>query len=508
VPKPPVRPSEATASKLAAQDILDTAEAGPRVIRGSVWRLGGYLAGILVTTVSAAVLLRHLGVVDAGRYVTVVSLVAIVGGLSDLGLTAIGVREYTTRTGSSRDRFMRNLVGMRIAFTVTGIGVATGFAVAVGYVPAMVAGTVVAGGGFLLLLLQSSLSIPLQAQLRLGWVTTLQLGMQVGTAATIVALSVAGAGLVALLAAPIPAGIVAVVLTAVLVRSATTVIPAFQRAEWRSVMRDLVPYSIAVALSVLYFRLSAILVSLMSTAEQTGYYGAAFRVLEALTAIPPLLVSSAFPVLARAARDDRARLAYALGRVLESGLILGLWAAIAVALGAPFAIEVIAGGEFDASVDVLRLLGPALAGTFIVAGGGYGLLAIGAYRAILTANLVAVSTVVALSALLVPAHGAEGAAIALVAAELALAAAYGVALARSGTRARLPARLVWRAALAAAAALALPLALGLPAVPAVVAASVVYFAALAVLGGIPPEVVQAFRPPRASGEAGDDRSAV
>ena len=101
MPQPPVPPSEATASELAEPDILDTTEAGPRVIRGSVWRLGGYLAGILVTTLSAAVLLRHLGVVDAGRYVTVVSLVAIAGGLSDLGLTAIGVREYTTRTGTA-----------------------------------------------------------------------------------------------------------------------------------------------------------------------------------------------------------------------------------------------------------------------------------------------------------------------------------------------------------------------------------------------------------------------
>jgi O-antigen/teichoic acid export membrane protein len=502
VSNPPLPPSEATASEPVARDVLDTAEAGPRVIRGSVWRLGGYAAGIMVTTLSAAVLLRHLGVVDAGRYVTVMSLVAIVAGLSDLGLTAIGVREFSTRTGPSRARFMRNLLGMRFGFTVSGIAVALAFAIAVGYVDAMVAGTVVAGGGFLLLLMQSSLSIPLQAELRFGWITGLQLAMQIGAAATIIVFSLAGAGLVALLAAPIPAGIAALAATAVLVRSATPILPAFERAEWRAVMRDLVPYSIAVALSVLYFRLSAVLVSLLSTAEQTGYYGAAFRVLEALTAVPPLLVSSAFPVLARAARDDRARLAYALGRVLESGLILGLWAAIVVALGAPFAIDVVAGDEFDPSTGVLRLLGPALAGTFLIAGGGYGLLAIRAYGAILVANAGAIVTVVALTVLLVPGHGAEGAAIALTAAELTLAAGYCVAVARTGI-ARLAGGLAWRVALAATAALAVPLALGFPAVAAVVVATVVYFAVVAALGGVPPEVVHAFLPGRASNDAAE-----
>ena len=50
-------------------------------------RVGGYIVGSLVSVVSAALLFRHLGKVDTGHYVTAVSLVAIVGAVSDLGLT-------------------------------------------------------------------------------------------------------------------------------------------------------------------------------------------------------------------------------------------------------------------------------------------------------------------------------------------------------------------------------------------------------------------------------------
>jgi len=60
-------------------DVLDTPSAGGKVIRGGVLRGGGYVAGLALAVVGAALMTRHLGVVDWGRYVTVLSLVSIVG---------------------------------------------------------------------------------------------------------------------------------------------------------------------------------------------------------------------------------------------------------------------------------------------------------------------------------------------------------------------------------------------------------------------------------------------
>src|SRR5262245_10817474 len=94
---------------------LDSKDAGGAAIRGSALRAGGYLLGVGLTVGSAALLFRHLGVDDGGRYVTVLSLVAIVGGITDLGLSAIGVRELAIREGHERERLLSNLVGLRIA---------------------------------------------------------------------------------------------------------------------------------------------------------------------------------------------------------------------------------------------------------------------------------------------------------------------------------------------------------------------------------------------------------
>ncbi|MGI8730287.1 MAG: hypothetical protein ACR2LK_09915, partial [Solirubrobacteraceae bacterium] len=84
-------------------DILDTPQAGPKVIRGSVLRVLGYGAGVLLSVGSAAILLRYLPVADFGRYAAALSLVTIVAGLTDAGMTSIGVREYTVREGEDRD---------------------------------------------------------------------------------------------------------------------------------------------------------------------------------------------------------------------------------------------------------------------------------------------------------------------------------------------------------------------------------------------------------------------
>src|SRR2546421_10733401 len=63
-------------------DLVDTPEAGATVIRGSLLRLAGLILGTVATVASSAVVIRHLGVVDTGRWVTGMSLVAIVGLIS------------------------------------------------------------------------------------------------------------------------------------------------------------------------------------------------------------------------------------------------------------------------------------------------------------------------------------------------------------------------------------------------------------------------------------------
>ncbi len=478
----------------AAGDPLDDPGAGDRVIRGGAARTVAYVAGILVGLVATPLMVRHLGLDDFGAFVTVNSLLFIAAGLTEAGLGAVGVREYATRDDAGRRRLVRDLFGLRLALTALGTLGALGWGLAAGYDGVLLLGIGLSGLALLFANLQGVFVVPLTVWLRFGWLAALDLQRQVVTAAVIVVLVVAGASLLPFFAAQVVANVIAFGIAFLLVRRRVPTRPRVDLGEWRALLSDSLPYAAAVAASVLYFRVAILLMSVLAAGE-TGVYALAFRIVEIVSGVPWLLVATAFPILTVAARDDADRLRYAIGRVGEVSLILGVWVAIAVGFGAPFAVEVVAGDQEDAgaAVPVLAVLGVAMIGTFFVASFGHGLLALRRHRTILAANVAALVLGTALATLLVVLAGAIGAAIATAVTEVLLGLLYLVLLVRARPDLRPDARVLRPVALAAAAAIAVPLVLGLPSVPATVLASLLFFAVLAALRAIPPEVGQALR---------------
>ena len=114
-----------------ATGLLSSPEAGGRVVRGGLIRGIGFGVGVLLAAGTSALLLRHLGVHNFGRYGAVAALLGIVGGVGDAGLTAIGARELSLVHGSDQARLMRNLVTLRLLITPIGILGAVVFALAV-----------------------------------------------------------------------------------------------------------------------------------------------------------------------------------------------------------------------------------------------------------------------------------------------------------------------------------------------------------------------------------------
>ena len=150
---------------LVGQDILDTPQAGTRVIQGTAVRSAGYFAGVGLALLSAPLLTRHLGVADYGSYVVVGSLIAIAVIFADAGMTAVGIKEYSVRDASGRTRLLQNLVSARLAASAAaGTGVVL-FALAAGYAPILVAGTTLGAVALVLSIAQRTYAIPLAGRL-------------------------------------------------------------------------------------------------------------------------------------------------------------------------------------------------------------------------------------------------------------------------------------------------------------------------------------------------------
>ena len=403
------------------------------------------------------------------------------------------MREHTLRRGEAGVGFLRHLLGIRLVITALGVLAAVAFSVAVGYDDEMVIGTAAAGVGLVLTVVYGTLSIPLQTSLRLGWMTSLDLLRQLVTVIGLVGLAATGVGIVPLLAVPIPVGLLLVAVTATVVGKRRGLLPTVDREEWMRILRLALPYGAAAIAGVLYAHVSVIGLSLAATERETGLFAAAFRVYFVLATVPALAVATAFPLLARAGQDDRERLEYAVRRLLDACLVIGMGLAIVTAFGAPFAIEVVAGPDYADAVGDLRLLAAALFGTFVIALGGFALLALERYRALLWSNLVGLVLSAGLTLSLAGGMGDTAGAIAVAVGDLTLASLYMLAL-RHGPDG---VSLEWGVALKVLAAGALSaIVLVAPELPSLVAATIaglIYLVAVVLLRAVPAEIVEALR---------------
>lgn len=471
-------------------DVLDSSQAGGRVLRGGVLRLGSYVAVVALSVISAALLTRHLGVVRFGQYTTVISLVGVVAAITDAGMSTIGTREFAVREGAEREALMSDLLGLRMMLTSIGLLLVLAFALAAGYDTALLLGAVLASLGTIALVVQHTHTIPISAALRLGTLAALELGRQILTVAAIVALVVLGAGVLPLLAVALAVNLVLIPPTAILARREISLRMGLRPHHWLTLLKLTVSFSLATAVGTIYVYTAQILTSLVSSAHQSGLFAASFRVFIVAGAVPGLLVGGALPLLARAARDDRGRLAYALQRIFEVSLILGVMAAVATLAGAEFVIEVIAGHAYAASAGVLQIQGLALIASFLLAGWSYALLSLKRYRGLLLANLVALVVSCSLTLVLASSDGATGAAFATLCGESVLALGSLAALVYGHPELRPRLGILLKVVLATIPAAILALLPDVPSLVRTILALAVYGLLIVLVKAVPAEVVE------------------
>ncbi len=468
--------------------LLDSREAGGTALRGGMLRTAAFAGGLLLGLVAAPLVVRHLGAAEFGRYSSVLALIAIVTGLTEGGINSIALRELSSAGGQrERDSIMRDLLGLRVVLSAAGIAVAVAFSMLAGYGGTLVLGTFLAGVGMLLSVTQTLLAAELQARLRFGMASAIDLGRGLVTTLLIVALVLADAHVLAFLAIVIPSALIGLVTTAVLVRHTTSLRPAFHPRRWLRLLRATAVFAIAVAVNSLYFRVVLVVMSLVATAEATGHFAISFRVMEVLVGIPVILTGAAFPILARSVRDDRERFDVASARLFELCALSGVLTSMAIALAAPFVVQVLTGSVDNPSTDVLRIQSLAMIAGFIASATGYPLLSLHRHRETLAANLSSLVVVVALALALVPPLGAEGGALAAVLADFTLAGVNTALLVRRGGP-QLPFGVVPVALTAGGAGYGAGLLVGIHPLVQTAVGIVVFLGVLRVCGRFPPEV--------------------
>jgi PST family polysaccharide transporter len=123
----------------------------------------------------------------------------------------------------------------------------------------------------------------------------------------------------------------------------------------RVAVRQSLPIFLAGLFSMLYFKGDTVLLRWLRTDEEVGAYGAAYKLFEGSQLLPAVLMSVAFPPLARARGDARRRRRWER-LVAAALLVLGVACGLALHAGRAPIVLLLFGAGFQDAVPSLAIL--------------------------------------------------------------------------------------------------------------------------------------------------------
>jgi len=276
----------------------DTEQVVGAVVVSGAAQFGAKIVLFVLNVVAALAIVRYLGPSGYGDYIFVLSFAAVFGLLSELGLNKVVTREM------SRDpAAIPGLVGTAIVGQL--------LLAVLGWVAAQLAFTLIEGHGDLraavaiasLLYFTEAISLSLaaifQVRLALQYDAVARVVAQALDTALILWLISAGAGLLWLIAAPVLTGAIGVLVAAVMVYLRFRTALRVDLLRLPPLLREALPVGLTSIVVIAYLRLDSVLLGILGTSEDVGFYGAASRPVEYLILALAVLVNVMFPLLAR-----------------------------------------------------------------------------------------------------------------------------------------------------------------------------------------------------------------
>jgi O-antigen/teichoic acid export membrane protein/glycosyltransferase involved in cell wall biosynthesis len=330
-----------------------------RIASNTVARSVGEVVAKLASIAFYIVMARELGSSDFGSFIFGISLSSIV-----LVGAGFGMDQYLTREVAADrslvDRLYSNIVTLKGAMIVALLGVLAAIVLIGPYTGETRLAVVLIGIGVGIEMLSFAPQAVVQGYERMHLVAVGLVVQRMVTAIVGIAILLAGGGLIAASLVFLGGSVVGYLVSDVLMR-VRVVRPRFalDRSGWIELLKASAPIGASALFFTVLLRLDAALISFLTDGDQAevGYYGAAYRLVDATMFIGLSVSAAMLPWLARQRRRDAHLVVRGsvLGLKLLTSVLLPIGAAYIVF--APDLIEILYGHDFDEAVLPLRLLG-------------------------------------------------------------------------------------------------------------------------------------------------------
>jgi O-antigen/teichoic acid export membrane protein len=357
---------------------------------------------------------RTFSVSEYGRYSVAVAMMAIFGLLSELGISALALRELSPKE-ARRAQILGVALLAELLTSVVAAALLVPVGLALGYSSAVLVLLAIAGASFLFQGLLPPIDAAFKAQRVLVYGAVLAVVQSGVTAVAGFALVALGAGPVGLMTALLLGAAAAVPVAFLLLKRKLAIVPSFVDARKRVLPFLLVaaPIGFTGAITAIYERVDVVMVSKLDNAAAAAIYSIPLTIVQYAMVVPAIIGTAFFPLFANTLLADSASARESFFLVSRLFLFASAPIAFVLALGGGDIVTFLFGERYDASGGVLLLIGWNVVLGFQIFLLWYGLLAAHRERGMAVLMATGLTLNVGLNLVLIPAYGPKGAAAAL-----------------------------------------------------------------------------------------------
>lgn len=328
------------------------------VIKNTLAQLLGKIITVTVTLLITVLVTRKFGPEGYGRLTIMLTFPALFYMAGDFGLNAIFVKQSAASFGRLELSEISNLFGLRL---VWGAALAILAALLVNFFPYDENLKIGIMLGLLMIITQVMItSANVIFQLKLAYMRA-TVALLFGGLATLI-LSTIPIFLLndvrLIVFAYFVGGAVTVFVSVFLARSyfGKFFFPRFNLGWSRKIFIAALPLGLTAFLSVTVGKADSLLLSLLGSSSDVGFYGAAYKVFEVCLVLPTFFMNASYPILLKYKSDSTLRFRKAILKLGIFLLVAGAFISFIGSLMSPSLINLIAGKSFAPSIGVLKLL--------------------------------------------------------------------------------------------------------------------------------------------------------
>lgn len=346
---------------------------------------GLVILGSLLTT---ALLTRMLGSFGYGDYVFITSFILIFVGLSDFGLTTIGVREASAKKEKASETFGQILT-FRLIIAVLLLVFFNLLVYCLPQFAELRAATAIGSMVIFFLAFRTTAQAVLQTFLRLDLASLLEVSASALFLFPLVFFWLAdkAISLTFLMNLWVVSALISSVLGLALSSRFLRIKISFSFTKISSLLKESVPLGVYLLVYSVYDRgIDSFLIKTFTNSQAVGYYGLAYKIHGNLVLGAAFLMNSLFPLLS-SFKSSLPVLKKTAEKAFTVLFLTGLVVSTVFFIFAPLVIKIISGPEFSPSVLTLRILVPATFFSYLNHLTGYLLVVLGKQKKLLQFSL-------------------------------------------------------------------------------------------------------------------------